>query len=934
MSLLDRAARFIDDVLLLGDDQRAALEAGEADLAAGRVTRAERRFRRVLEERPSLLRARQGLALSLEAQQRLAEARAIVAFSRQLDPDAPDLALLGARLAWKAGALEAAVREAREASRRLASEGGEAFAEAATVRARAERALGRPDRAARELRKALAATDTAALRAELAEVLAEAGQGRRAEEVAAGLPADAPSDIAERLGRALYDIDRHAAAEKWLARSESRTARLTRAEIALAEGRLEEAEERVRQIVAEPGGAGPDALAVLGEVLIARGDPDGVDALLAASEARGGDAVLLRRAARAVPLDGTVQPARVAGALARLEPAAPEVVALRVFVALEEGRTAEANRLLDDLGPSTLPRVALGRARLALTAGDAQAALDVLATIALADDEEADRARVASLRQRALRALWTGEGGEVDLAAAIDEVARFATAEAELAALGRRALQLRDELDRPLLLAILGEFNAGKSTLVNAIVGADVAPTGFLPTTATLNVLRAGAERRVRVVRQDGRTREGDYGRLNALLEEAEEEGQAIDHVEIVLPSELLERVWILDTPGSNAPVPEHEALAKQAIERADAALWIFDAGQAGKATEGEVLRAVRGSRRRVVAALNKVDRLTDGQLEKVKANLAEELPEVGTEVVALSAKRALRAKLAGDDAALAASGFPELLAKLEGEVFDRSRSLKRQALGGRLIALLDEALAAEASRAGRYEARRALLAETQEPLDRATGALRTEVDGALEALEGELAATFEQATDEVLAFIRPRSNRFARHGVDLEDREFLREVLEGRLSAAVRSAEARLTDRAVGVLAAPAERLGEAPERIAERVQRHLAPALAAFEGYQRGLLDGGGLRRFFEQLVASELDRGTVRTALEGTRAGLRQALRPGLEEGMVRVVNELDEGRRRALKLLGQERAMSQASRVEPLRVLRTVLDELVEREAARP
>jgi hypothetical protein len=137
-----------------------------------------------------------------------------------------------------------------------------------------------------------------------------------------------------------------------------------------------------------------------------------------------------------------------------------------------------------------------------------------------------------------------------------------------------------------------------------------------------------------------------------------------------------------------------------------------------------------------------------------------------------------------------------------------------------------------------------------------------------------------------------------------------------------------------VGVLAAPAERLGEAPERIAERVQRHLAPALAAFEGYQRGLLDGGGLRRFFEQLVASELDRGTVRTALEGTRAGLRQALRPGLEEGMVRVVNELDEGRRRALKLLGQERAMSQASRVEPLRVLRTVLDELVEREAARP
>ena len=54
--------------------------------------------------------------------------------------------------------------------------------------------------------------------------------------------------------------------------------------------------------------------------------------------------------------------------------------------------------------------------------------------------------------------------------------------------LERRAQGLRDELDRPLVLAILGEFNAGKSTLVNAFVGADVAPTGILPTTATLKV--------------------------------------------------------------------------------------------------------------------------------------------------------------------------------------------------------------------------------------------------------------------------------------------------------------------------------------------------------------------------------------------------------------------------------------------------------------
>ncbi|RLB44510.1 MAG: hypothetical protein DRJ42_31520, partial [Deltaproteobacteria bacterium] len=85
-----------------------------------------------------------------------------------------------------------------------------------------------------------------------------------------------------------------------------------------------------------------------------------------------------------------------------------------------------------------------------------------------------------------MRALWLGADGEVDLAAAIDGVEAFARrhdlVEASLAA-GR----LRDELDRPLLLAVLGEFNAGKSTFINAFVGADVAPTGIVPTTATLN---------------------------------------------------------------------------------------------------------------------------------------------------------------------------------------------------------------------------------------------------------------------------------------------------------------------------------------------------------------------------------------------------------------------------------------------------------------
>ena len=50
--------------------------------------------------------------------------------------------------------------------------------------------------------------------------------------------------------------------------------------------------------------------------------------------------------------------------------------------------------------------------------------------------------------------------------------------------------QLATDRSSPVVLAVVGEFNAGKSTFINALIGADVAPTGILPTTAALHHLR------------------------------------------------------------------------------------------------------------------------------------------------------------------------------------------------------------------------------------------------------------------------------------------------------------------------------------------------------------------------------------------------------------------------------------------------------------
>ncbi|HEY0712751.1 MAG TPA: tetratricopeptide repeat protein, partial [Polyangia bacterium] len=84
---------------------------------------------------------------------------------------------------------------------------------------------------------------------------------------------------------------------------------------------------------------------------------------------------------------------------------------------------------------------------------------------------------------------------------------RLATTTPSLAPLAPLATRAVEAFDRPLLIAVMGEFNAGKSSFVNALCGEPVAEVGVLPTTATINVLRYGP-RGGRILYHDGRAEE------------------------------------------------------------------------------------------------------------------------------------------------------------------------------------------------------------------------------------------------------------------------------------------------------------------------------------------------------------------------------------------------------------------------------------------
>ncbi|MFK8002571.1 MAG: dynamin family protein [Polyangiales bacterium] len=932
--LFDRATRFIDDVLLLPEEAKEALTRGEALVLDERFEEAEQCFLQVLAERPSLTRGALGLARSREGLGDLEGTYEALMEAREFAPEDAHLALWTARAALAAGHPADARDAALAASRGLAGEGGENFADACATLAWAEWHGGRPDRAVRELRKALSVSDRDDFRVALVAALVDAGDGAAALSSASGLdPLRLGPMDAWRVGESLVRAGHGPLGQRFMAVAADagvREAWVALGRVTLNLGDLEAAVSQARRAIAEGGGA--PALTLLADALLAGGDDAGAAEAHegAAQSVTGAEASLAwARALRVVPRDEHDAIQRYAENLrACAEPgerAAQQLLWASRLLLSSPGAQGTGEEIQTDEVQE--PRLALALAGHHAHADEHREALgflDVFDSLRSGADDcpAADAAYAGELRRSSLRAVWRGEG-EVDLPAAIDAAAQFGE-ERGLGDVARGALRLRDELDRPLLVGVLGEFNAGKSTFINAFIGAKVAPMGIVPTTATLNVLRGGANRVVRVVFRDGSTREGSHEALRPILEELNAVGadavgaKGLDQVEIVVPSELLERVWILDSPGTNALDPEHERLAREAARRADVVLWVFDAAQAGKMTETKMHAEIRAQGRLVLPVLNKCDRLKEGELEEVSAVIEEGF---GVKPVPLSAKRALKAKLDDDADLLEASGFPELMRRLDADVFSQSRMLKRQACAGRLATLLDDAFRTEQERASGRAVEAEALEKIREELPKMRRAGLLAVDDALRVFARELDEAFTSAREEVLAFARPRRGRFASKGVHPEDRAFLREVLGRRVREAIERCEKRLRAQLRAALAVDWPP-GQDPRAGIDDVLR---PALTGFAGYQRGRLDGGLERFFDEELARNELSAEGVSAALAKVRADERDELRPGLLEAVEGMIQATDEGLDSAVQSSRSADASLRSAVLGPLMALRDVLME---------
>jgi GTP-binding protein EngB required for normal cell division len=159
-----------------------------------------------------------------------------------------------------------------------------------------------------------------------------------------------------------------------------------------------------------------------------------------------------------------------------------------------------------------------------------------------------------------------------------------------------RIAQIRDALfhaDHPFLLVFIGPFSAGKSSLINAVVGQpDLLPVGPTPTTDKIVILRhAEQTQRLRV----GETET------------------------VFSPSPLLQKVSMVDTPGLESIFQQHEAITRKFLHRADAVLLVMLATQAMTARNLDYLRILREYGKTVIIIINQIDLLTAEEAATVR---------------------------------------------------------------------------------------------------------------------------------------------------------------------------------------------------------------------------------------------------------------------------------------------------------------------------
>jgi len=321
--------------------------------------------------------------------------------------------------------------------------------------------------------------------------------------------------------------------------------------------------------------------------------------------------------------------------------------------------------------------------------------------------------------------------------------------------------------DNTFNLAVLGQFKRGKTSFINALLGRHLLPTGIVPLTSIICIIKYAKEPVSKVFFLDDKEKTIDIKDICLYVTEKQnpENRKSVLFVEIGYPSDYLKGgVLLIDTPGIGSTLLHNTQSTYEYLRKIDAAIFILSADPPISQTELEFLKDARKHIPKIFFVLNKADYLGRDELNEIlKFNQRILEKELGQKVTIfpLSAKAALEGKLQRSNTRVKESRIKEFegalcdfFMKEKGDIFITS-------IQNGLVRIIDEAigyyeLEAKTSQMPLMEAEQKLqefreaAAEIRKEQDEAEPIIKAEISKIMEGVDEDLEA-FKKETEPYL---------------------------------------------------------------------------------------------------------------------------------------------------------------------------------------
>lgn len=350
------------------------------------------------------------------------------------------------------------------------------------------------------------------------------------------------------------------------------------------------------------------------------------------------------------------------------------------------------------------------------------------------------------------------------------------------------------------LVVVVGEFKRGKSTFVNAFLGEAVLPAAVVPLTSVVTTVTWGPTPDAVLEFLDARSERVHVSELDRYVTERgnPENRLHVRRAAVRYPAPALrDGVFLVDTPGVGSVYRHNTDAAYAFIGEADAAVFLTTVDPPISETEVRFLHDVRQEAAKIFFVLNKVDYLSaEERQEAIRFTCDVVSRALGreVEVFPMSARDALRAKEAGDEVGLEASGFAAFERRFQAFLLEQKGLAILASVSADCAKLVTDELNSldveEAALAAPLERLGALRTEMERLFGRAERAradlgvlLRAEFDRVVAAVDEHLEVLVAGETERLLAAARRFIEEHDRPGSAAED---LDRLVKDELRAAV----------------------------------------------------------------------------------------------------------------------------------------------------